>query len=395
MRKTLLYSFALLLIVACSSAKTTQKAINMGDYDKAINLALQKLRNNKTKKGNQQYVFMLEEAFAKVTERDLGQIQFLENESNPENLERIYNLYLNLNNRQENIRPLLPLPILETGKNAQFKFNNLSNDLITSKNNLSEHLYNQAVAGLNTTDKNSLRNVYYNLEYLEGINPNYKDVRSLMNDVHVRGTDFVFVSVKNETDKVIPARLEEDLLNFDTYGLNDLWTVYHSSKDDRINYDFGLDLNLRNIEVSPERIKEKEVYQEKLIKDGFTYVLDKDGNKVKDSLGNNIKVDKMITVKCELLEIGQLKSSLVNGQVQFVDYNSKQVIQTFPIESEFVFEHYYATYSGDRRAVDGSYLEWITLKAVPFPTNEQMIYDTGTDLKARLKSIITQNNFRN
>ena len=260
---------------------------------------------------------------------------------------------------------------------------------------MSQYLYEQAVGGINTTDKNSLRGIYYNLEYLEEINPNYKDVRTIMNEVHAKGTDFVFVSVKNETDKVIPVRLEEDLLNFDTYGLNDLWTVYHSSKDDKISYDFGLDLNLRNIEVSPERIKEKEVHQEKLIKDGFTYVLDKDGNKVKDSLGNNIKVDKMITVKCDLIEIGQLKTSLVAGQVQFIDFNSKQVLQTFPIESEFVFEHYYATYNGDSRAVEGNYLEWITLKSVPFPTNEQMIYDTGTDLKARLKNIITQNKFRN
>ncbi|MDT0552201.1 hypothetical protein [Urechidicola vernalis] len=395
MRKTLLYSFTLLLIVACSSAKSTQKAINTGNYDKAINLALQKLRNNKTKKGNQQYVYMLEEAFAKVTERDLGQISFLQSESNPENLEQIYKLYVALNNRQERIRPLLPLPIIETGKNAKFTFNNYSADLITSKENLSSYLYNQAVGGINTNDKNSLRSIYYNLEYLEEINPNYKDVRTLMNEVHAKGIDYVFVSVNNDSEKVIPLRLEEDLLNFDTYGLNDLWTVYHSSKSADINYDFGLELNLRTIEVSPERIKEKEVHQEKLIKDGFTYVVDDNGNRVKDSLGNQIKVDKMITVKCELLEIGQLKTSLVAGQVQFVDFNANQVLQTFPIESEFVFEHYYATYNGDRRAVNGSYIEWITLKAAPFPTNEQMIYDTGTDLKARLKSIITQNKFRN
>jgi hypothetical protein len=32
---------------------------------------------------------------------------------------------------------------------------------------------------------------------------------------------------------------------------------------------------------------------------------------------------------------------------------------------------------------------------VQFPTNEQMIYDSGQDLKQKLKSIITRNKFRN
>jgi hypothetical protein len=31
---------------------------------------------------------------------------------------------------------------------------------------------------------------------------------------------------------------------------------------------------------------------------------------------------------------------------------------------------------------------------VPFPSNEQMVYDTGSDLKNKLKGIIQRNNFR-
>jgi len=30
---------------------------------------------------------------------------------------------------------------------------------------------------------------------------------------------------------------------------------------------------------------------------------------------------------------------------------------------------------------------------VPFPSNEQMVYDTGEDLKQKLKSIINRYNF--
>lgn len=70
-------------------------------------------------------------------------------------------------------------------------------------------------------------------------------------------------------------------------------------------------------------------------------------------------------------------------------------MQVFPIESEFVFEHLYARYDGDKRALDQSFLDLLVLKAIAFPTNEKMIYDTGNDIKQRLKSIITRNKFRN
>jgi hypothetical protein len=37
----------------------------------------------------------------------------------------------------------------------------------------------------------------------------------------------------------------------------------------------------------------------------------------------------------------------------------------------------------------------IVLRAVKFPTNEQMVYDAGADLKQNLKDIIRRNKFRN
>jgi hypothetical protein len=40
-------------------------------------------------------------------------------------------------------------------------------------------------------------------------------------------------------------------------------------------------------------------------------------------------------------------------------------------------------------------LDLIRFRVVPFPTNEQMIYDSGQDLKEKLKFIISRNKFRN
>jgi len=394
MKKIVLFVSILYVLISCGSAKTSQKAINSGDYDKAISIALQKLRKNKIKKSNQQYVLMLEEAYEKAVDRDESRILFLIKDENKANLEEIYTTYQTLKQRQENIKPLLPLPIYESGKNAHFAFKNYDDVLIDSKNKLATYLYQKSLPFINSTNKETLRAVYDDLAYINQIYPAYKDVQELMNYTHEKGTDYVYVSMKNETDKIVPVRLEENLLNFDTYGLNDFWTVYHNAKIPQINYDFGLELVLTDISVSPERVKEKQIFAEKMIQDGYKNLLDTNGNVVKDSLGKKIRVKNMVKVKCELYEITQFKSSKVEGQVTYVDFNTKQVLQKFPIRSEFVFEHNYARYDGDKRALEPTYLGLIGVYEVPFPTDEQMVYDTGTDLKNQLKAILQQISFR-
>jgi hypothetical protein len=69
-------------------------------------------------------------------------------------------------------------------------------------------------------------------------------------------------------------------------------------------------------------------------------------------------------------------------------------MQSFPLTSEFIFENKYATYKGDRRASDDNYSSYFDKKAVPFPSNEQMVYDTGEDLKAKIKNILNTNRFK-
>lgn len=395
MKKQLLIISSFFLLISCSSVKKTQQAISNGNYDTAINIAIENLRKNKTKKGNQPYVLMLEEAFAKVSKKDLNRISFLKKDNNPENIETIFSLYEDLKNRQEVIKPLLPLSIISENRNAKFQFDNYDDEIITTKNQLSDYLYSKAKELFDSNTKFDYRVAYDELSYIEKINPNFKDVRSLINTAHERGLDFVYVSMKNQTEKVIPKRLEEDLLNFDTYGLDDLWTVYHGNKNPNIKYDFGLELNLRSIQVSPEQVREKEIIKEKEVKDGFKYLLDENGDQVLDKDGNKIKVDKLVNVRCELYQFTQFKSAEVTGIVKYVDFNTKQTIQTYPIKSKFDFQHIYANFKGDKRALEESFLDLIALKVVPFPTNEQMIYDSGQDLKERLKHIITRNKFRN
>lgn len=392
MKKSIL--ILILFIFSACGVKQTQSLLSSGDYDGAINRAIDGLRTNKNAKSNQDYVYLLEESFAKAKERDEASIQLLVKENNATNYERVYDLYKQLMARQDKIKPLLPLKLLKENRNALFPFKDYTDELLASKTNFTSYLYQNAKKLLTSSNKIDCREAYDDLVYLDQLNPNYLDVRKLIDEAQFKGTDFVYVSTKNDTQMIIPSRLQDDLLDFGTLGLNDKWTVYHSKKQSSITYDFSLVITFRAITLSPEQVKEKQFTKEKQVKDGTKPLLDANGNNVKDQNGNNVLVDNMKTVSISIFEFTQFKSCQVTAKVDFIDQRTTQLIDTFPLSSEYVFNYIYANYNGDKRACESNYYMYFDRRAVSFPSNEQMVYDSGEDLKNKLKSILTRNKFR-
>lgn len=392
MQRLLLLTIVFALLVSCGK-KQVEKAINTGNYDAAIQDALKKLESNKDKKRKQDYVLMLGDAYTKVVDRDLNDINHLKKDNNPEQYRQIYETYMDLHQRQEAIKPVLPLQV--NGKTVKFKFNDYSNSIQEYREKTSDYLYDQGLKLLESDDKRIIREAYDTFNYVERINPNYEDTRELMEEAHQRGTNYVVVSIENQTHQIIPRRLEDDLLNFNTYGLNQFWTVYHANDNPEIQYDYAMQLQLKQINISPEQIREREVLREREIVDGWEYQLDRNGNVMKDSLGNDIKVDKIVKVRARLFEVVQTKSSQILGEVVYVDLKTNQVLDRFPIDSGFVFENLFATFRGDERALLNEDRDLIRNRRVPFPSSEQMVYDTGEDLKAKLKDIISRFRVRN
>ena len=394
MKKALLYSTILVFLIACGGVKKTQEAINTGNYSTAINKSIKNLADNKTKKSNQPYVLLLEEAFKKYTQRELEHIAYLKKEGNPANYDAIFNGYTHLKNIQEQIKPLLPLQVYEENRNAKFSFTNYNNEILVAKDYLSDYLYNSSSELLmNAKYKEDYRNAYRDFKYLNELSPGYSDSKEKMEEAYIKGLDYVKVNMVNETEQIVPARLEEELLNFNTYGLNDQWTQYHTNPLADVNYDYEMQVAFRAINISPEQIQEKQIIKEKQIKDGVEVLVDADGRVVKDSLGNEIKVDRFRTVSCNFYQFTQLKSAQVTGNVSYIDLQNQQQLNTYPLSSEFIFEHVYPNYNGDKRALDNDLVPLLNRVAVPFPSNEQMVYDAGEDLKSRLKDIVIRQKF--
>ena len=160
------------------------------------------------------------------------------------------------------------------------------------------------------------------------------------------------------------------------------------SPERNINYDYEVVMNLRQIDVSPEQIREREYIDRKVIEDGWRYVLDEKGNVLKDSLGNDVKEPNEVEVVARVFESLQTKSAIVSGNLQFFDNRSGRIFHEEPITAENIFENYAATYDGDKRALTKESKRKIGNSPIPFPTDEALVLQAADRLKPVIKEKI-------
>ena len=85
--------------------------------------------------------------------------------------------------------------------------------------------------------------------------------------------------------------------------------------DQDAKYDYEVLVKLLSIMVSPDQTKDVDEIYNKKVADGFDYVLDSNGNVMKDTAGNDIKLQRFKDITCTLIETQQLKSVEIKGEV--------------------------------------------------------------------------------
>lgn len=195
-------------------------------------------------------------------------------------LEEIFFLFEGLQQRQNRIRPILPVFIKRENRYAELPFQNYNSAIVESRERFSSHLYDQARERL-----------------------------------------------------ALPVRLEEYLLTFESNQFDTLWTVHHRELVDGIHYDYEMRISIRGISISHERIQEKEIVRERRINDGYDYALDENGNVIKDENGNDIRSDRYITVRSRVVEFNHVKSVRRDAKVDYLPLQSNELLESYPLTS--------------------------------------------------------------
>ena len=111
-----------------------------------------------------------------------------------------------------------------------------------------------------------------------------------------------------------------------------------------------------------------------------------------DSLGNDIKIDKIVEISAKTKEFSQSKSAKVIAEVRYYD-NKNNLIEKFPLESEFWFRNIFLEFTGDKRVLSKKDKRLLKGRFLPFPPDEVLLFNNSENIKQKLKNIIYNSGF--
>jgi hypothetical protein len=387
MKRILPFIFILTIILSgCSSSK---KQLQKGNYDAAIAKSVKQLRKDPN---DIKQIDILTQSYNIANEQDNERVRFLKIEGKPNNWDEIYLVYKALADRQSLVRTVTPLN--NNGRSVDFPYVDYMPDMVNAKRKAADFYYAHGNELMKSNIKESYRQAYAEFIRAKQYVGDYEGIDNKILDSKTLGMSRVFVSVQNSSILKFPKEFEQDLLVLDFPRLNSEWVEYYTQNlNANTQYDYYVNVNVRNVAVSPDQSVQKDTVIKRDVEDGFTYVLDKKGNVMRDSLGNDIKLKKYKTLQCALVETHQFKACRIDGDVEVIQTNPNKVLKKDPIGAQSNFENVSSRALGDIQALNAKQLERTKATQIPFPTDIEMVIRCSESLKKAIERAI-QNNRR-
>jgi hypothetical protein len=382
MKRILSIVFVLTLILSgCGSSK---KQLQKGNYDAAIQKAVKQLRKDPS---DVKQIDILTQAYKVSNDQDNERVRFLKMEAKPNSWDEIYLVYRALNDRQSLVKTVTPLNA--NGRSVDFPYTDYVPDMVNAKRKAADFYYAHGNELMKNRIKESYRQAYAEFLRAKEYVGDYEGIDNKIQDAKVQGMSRVFVSIQNTSIMKFPKEFEDDLLALDLPRLNSEWVEYYTQNlNENTQYDYFVNVNIKNVAVSPDQSVQRDSVIKRDIEDGFYYVLDKKGNVMRDSLGNDIKQKKYKTVQCALVETVQSKACRIDGDIEVIQMNPNKQLKKDPIGAQSNFENVSSRALGDIQALNARQLERTKTAIVPFPTDMEMIMRCSESLKMAIRGAI-------
>ncbi len=384
MRQLVYVVIVALLMAGCGSSK---KQLQKGNYDSAIQKSVKKLMRNPN---NEDDIETLTRSFKLANSQDLERIQYLKMEGKAESWEEIAQSYQRLKWRQNMIRPVMPLEL--NGQDVKLNYGNYNSEIIEAKHHAAEFFFAHGQKLMENNDKESFRQAWYEFAKVKEYWGDYDNIDDLLREARYMGMSRALVSIENMTPIRLSAEFQDDLLAINPQELSSQWVEYYTrSLDEDVQYDYQVKIILRQMGVSPDQIKETDRLEKKTVEDGFHYAIDQNGNVMKDTTGNDIKIIKYKDLSCTVIETGMNKSSHIEGSVEIYQLNPLKLLRKDPIGADSYFEHFSARAIGDLDALSAESLKLVETETVPFPSDNEMIMLCSESMKMAIQGITIRN----
>ena len=370
-----------LILSACGSSK---KQLEKGNYDAAIQKAVKQLRKDKA---DVKQIDILDQAYKVANEQDNERVRMLKMEGKPNNWDEIYLVYKALNDRQSLVKTVTPLNM--NGTTVNYPYIDYVPEMINAKQKAADFYFAHGNELMKSGIKESYRQAFAEFVRAKEYVGDYEGIDNKIQEAKLKGMSKVFVSIQNSSILKFPKEFEDDLLALDLPRLNSEWVEYHTQNlNDNTQYDYFVNVNIKNVAVSNDNSAQRDSVIKRDIEDGFSYVLDKKGNVMKDSLGTDIKQKKYKTVQCALVETIQSKACRIDGDVEVIQMNPNKALTKDPIGARSDFENISSRALGDIQALNAKQLERTKTSIVPFPTDIEMIMRCSESLKRVIRGAI-------
>jgi hypothetical protein len=385
MKNALLLTFVFtILLFGCGSPK---KQMESGNYDAAIVKAVEKLRKDREDEKN---IEILDNSYRIALEQDNERVRFLKMEGKPSNWDEIFIIYKKMNDRQALVRTVLPLQ--SGSKTVNYPYVEYMEEMIMAKKKAADYYYSHGQELLGSRTKDGYRQAYYEFVRAKEYVGDYEGIDELIYETKIMGMSRVLVRIQNNSIINFPPEFEADLLALDLPRLNSEWVEYHTRVlDEEAQFDYFVNVTIRNIGVSPDNTFQRDTLIKRDIDDGFQYVIDGNGNVMKDTLGNDVKVKKYKAVQCALIESVQEKECRIDGDVEIVTVNPLKVLKKDPISAQSYFDHVSARAIGDLEALLPADKAKINSQPAPFPSDIEMVIRCSEALKVGIRRAMQQN----
>lgn len=387
MKKLLLLLTAVILIF--SSCNSSKKNLMKGNYDEIISKSVKKLI--KSPDSNKDAI-NLDQAFKLANERDLDAIKFLKLDGQPETWDKIMRHYEILNNRQKQIKTVLPFTL--NGQMVSYKQVDYDAEIVNAKRNAAAFFYSNGTRLLESKDKVLIRQAHANLvraKYYGG--STYQDLDNLIAEAEFRGINRVMVEVENTSLFNFPPEFMREVISGNTSQLNSDWVHYFfGDMTNGIEFDYLALVKIRDVQISPDDVKTSDRIYKKNIEDGFEYILDAKGNVKRDTAGNDMKQIKYKALQCALVQTVQHKEAKLSGEIEFIElYPLERMVAQKPFGAQTVFHHVSARAIGDERALDADAKKAVESEQIPFPSDQELIFNNAIQVQEAIHRILRSN----
>jgi len=370
-------------LIVLSGCQTPQNLLKNGKYQASVKECHKKLLKKRQK---EKHILTLEKAYPLFTNSGNNEIDNLSNDRSPDAVKEVIDKLKKMDLQQSKIQALLPL--YAEGRTINFPVVDYKSRIAKLSEDAKDKWYDLALSLMKQGTKRSFRKAAAELKKVETMDKYYKDVNSLLSKANTEGKHQAKINFKNASDWTLnnsqTQKLNKMKLNFSNSNWLELSKVAIKKEEEN----FNINIIFQEASISDESIKK--INTTTVIDTLVTeqYLKDKNGNVVKDSLGNDVTTKVFEKIKCDVTEYTQSKGAEVVAVIGISDYKSNKIIMdSYAVKAYHTFEHNYYELDGNEKALEGNttYRNAKNVKKKEFPSKSELIKQALTNLKPKIE----------